>query len=414
MSVNRIWRSLSDLLRYSWALFVVPFFLYGSASMVVWAEVDAPGPDFRIATYNVSMYRRSGGELSEELNSGDSEQAKQIAEVIQRVRPNILLLCEIDYESDQSALHVFRKEYLQKGQGGQEPIEYPYYFTAPSNTGVPSGIDLDGDGRIRGPNDAYGFGFYPGQYGMAVLSKFPIEETEVRTFQKFLWKNMPEAALPFDPHRDSSHYSESALEVFRLSSKSFWDVPIKVPGRDGASKKIHLLASHPTPPVFDGPEDKNGCRNHDEIRLIVDYFDPNKGEYLVDDSGRKGGLSVAESFVVAGDLNADPNDGDSKSGAISQLLDHPRVCKYPAPSSEGGKVSMGDSSDRRGDPAHHTARFGSEKPSNLRVDYVLPSEDMDVIDSGVFWPLPGGAGFEAIQGSDHRLVWVDVRFSKQK
>jgi hypothetical protein len=43
------------------------------------------------------------------------------------------------------------------------------------------------------------------------------------------------------------------LEVFRLSSKSHWDVPIVI-GR----KTVHFLVSHPTPPVFDGPEDRNG------------------------------------------------------------------------------------------------------------------------------------------------------------
>ena len=374
------------------------------------AETNGHHQKLRVATYNISMHRRSAGELNRELSSGDSEQARAIAEVIQRVRPDILLLCELDYESEQVALQVFHKEYLQKGQGGQEAINYPYLYSAPSNTGVSSGIDLNGDGRVRGPNDAYGYGHYPGQYGMALLSKFPIEEKEVRTFQKFLWKNMPDADLPLDPRSGKSHYSTTALEEFRLSSKSFWDVPISIPGTNGASRRLHVLASHPTPPVFDGPEDRNGCRNHDEIRLIVDYLAPNKGEYLVDDLGQKGGLSERDSFVVMGDLNADPIDGDSKAGAITQLLDHPRVCKYAAPSSEGGKASMGENSNRRGDPSHHTARFGSEKPANLRVDYVLPSQDMQVLDSGVFWPIPGEPGHESIQGSDHRMVWVDVRF----
>ena len=29
-------------------------------------------------------------------------------------------------------------------------------------------------------------------------------------------------------------------------------------------KTVHFLTSHPTPPVFDGPEDRNGTRNGDE------------------------------------------------------------------------------------------------------------------------------------------------------
>ena len=67
-------------------------------------------------------------------------------------------------------------------------------------------------------------------------------------------------------------YSPEELNVFRLSSKSHWDVPIRI-GR----KTVHFLTSHPTPPVFDGPEDRNGTRNADEIRLFADYVTPGRG-----------------------------------------------------------------------------------------------------------------------------------------
>ena len=66
---------------------------------------------------------------------------------------------------------------------------------------------------------------------------------------------------------------EEELEVVRLSSKSHWDVPVKVGGHT-----VHVLASHPTPPTFDGEEDRNGRRNHDEIRFWADYVSPGKAE----------------------------------------------------------------------------------------------------------------------------------------
>ncbi len=72
----------------------------------------------------------------------------------------------------------------------------------------------------------------------------------------------------------------------RLSSKSHWDIPINING-----KEIHILASHPTPPVFDGPENRNGNRNHDEIRFWRDYIDNTQANYIYDDGGKKGGLS---------------------------------------------------------------------------------------------------------------------------
>jgi hypothetical protein len=138
---------------------------------------------------------------------------------------------------------------------------------APSNTGIPSGFDLNNDGAVGGPDDAFGFGFFPGQFGMVVYSKYPI--VGARTFQEFLWKDMPGALLPVDPTTGESWYSPEELDVFRLSSKSHWDVEIEI-GR----KQVHFLVSHPTPPVFDGPEDRNGTRNFDEIRFWADYILP--------------------------------------------------------------------------------------------------------------------------------------------
>ena len=143
------------------------------------------------------------------------------------------------------------------------PLEYGYSFLAESNTGIPSGFDFDHDGRIGGGGDALGFGEFPGQYAMVVLSRFPIDTKRVRTFRKFLWRDMPGALLP------RSWYSPAQLAVLPLSSKSHWDVPVRI-GR----VTLHLLASHPTPPAFDGAEDRNGRRNHDEIRFWNDYLTP--------------------------------------------------------------------------------------------------------------------------------------------
>ncbi|CCH69661.1 hypothetical protein BN10_300002 [Phycicoccus elongatus Lp2] len=42
----------------------------------------------------------------------------------------------------------------------------PYFFTAPSNTGIPSGFDLNNNGVVGGGDDDFGFGLFPGQYGM--------------------------------------------------------------------------------------------------------------------------------------------------------------------------------------------------------------------------------------------------------
>jgi len=372
---------------------------------------------FRVATWNVSFFRQNEGGLTRELSQVDSPQPRAIAAVLQKIRPDLLLLNEFDY--DTQAPMLFQTNYLKVSQVGGEPLAYPDAFIAPSNTGVQSGLDLDRDGRIEGGGDALGFGAFPGQYGMLVLSRFSIDREATRTFRSFLWRDMPGAMLPPD------WYSDEALTQLPLSSKSHWDVAIRLPtAADGSSRTLHFLVSHPTPPGFDGPEDRNGRRNHDEIRLWADYIDQDRAGYLIDDSGRRGGLKARTSFVIAGDLNADPVDGGSVSSAIGQLLEHPRVHREAAlgalaPRSLGAieaAVRQGGANlSQRGNPAFDTGDFsdGPRSVGNLRVDYVLPSKDLEVCASGVFWPRAEDAEFalvndQAEQSSDHRLVWVDI------
>lgn len=364
----------------------------------------------RVATYNTALSQDKSDGLITELQS-DSVQAKRIAGVLRVVRPDIVLLNEFDFSPDHAAIKLFLAKYLEAADGIGEPIRYPHYFTAPVNTGEPSGLDLDYNGKLNDPNDAFGFGRYPGHYGMVVLSIHPIDQASVRTFQKFLWHQLPNAARPVQPTTNESYYSDSIWEQLRLSSKSHWDVPIKTP-----SGTIHLLCSHPTPPAFDGPEDRNGKRNHDEIRFWKEYIENPTAPYLRDDQGIPGGLPVENAFVIVGDLNADPFDGDDQGKAIRQLLESPLIRSSPPPAASGGKeaaMAQGNKNLRhRGNPAEDTSDFNDRGPGNLRVDYALPSETLQIAQTGVFWPTQEQlAKFDPkwIEASDHRLVWIDIQ-----
>jgi len=354
----------------------------------------------RVATYNVSLFDDVAGGLAARLAHGD-EKARQAAAVIQRVRPDILLVNEFDYQPESEALEVFLRDYLGVGQAGAQAIAYPYHFQGPVNTGVPSGLDLNFDGRSEGPNDAWGFGRHPGQYGMLVLSRYPINAHSVRSFQHFRWSEMPGALKPQAPDSAAPYYPDAVWQQLRLSSKNHWDLPIETP-----LGTLHFLVMHPTPPVFDGPEDRNGRRNHDEVRLITDYLDAATGDYLIDDQGRRGAIDAGAEFVIAGDLNSDPIDGDSRREAMTRLLTHPRVDASFIPRSAGAAVfkinPMGLPAPQRGEPAARTGSFG------LRVDYVLPSRGWRVLDGGVFWPAPGDPDASLAAASDHHLVWLDL------
>ncbi|MEX0613501.1 MAG: endonuclease/exonuclease/phosphatase family protein [Pirellulales bacterium] len=393
-------------------LIAATLLLLSSVEIAATAEEAA----IRVATYNTSLFRDEPGQLVRDLEKGENEQARRIAEVIQRVRPDILLINEFDYDDAHRAAELFRTKYVAVSQNGCEPIEFDHHFTAPVNTGRPSGRDLDKDGRLGGPADAIGYGRHEGQYGMLLMSRFPIDRPRVRTFQKFLWRDMPRAILPNDPRKSQPFYNDDDLAVLRLSSKSFWDAPVEVPAfpaaRGSRPFTLHLLCSHPTPPVFDGPEDRNGHRNHDEIRLIAEYID-DRGSYLVDDAGHRGELARDALFVILGDLNADPLDGESALGVMDRLLKHWRVNASFTPTSAGGPITVKQYADQhvghRGDPAHVTSNFTGEGHGCLRIDYALPSRGLTVIGGGVFWPTPGEPGSEAVTASDHRPVWIDVR-----
>lgn len=374
-----------------------------------------PDRELRVATFNASLNRAVQGDLVRDLSTPGDTQAAAVAEVIQRTAPDVVLLNEFDHVPGGRAVDLFAENYLARSQNGAPAQRYPYRFTAPVNTGVPSGHDLNNDGRIGGPDDALGFGVFPGQYGMAILSKHPIDTKAVRTFQDLRWADMPDARLPDDPSTPApaDWYSPAELADLPLSSKSHWDVPVRV-GRE----TVHVLASHPTPPVFDGPEDRNGLRNADEIRLWADYVAPGRqGRWIVDDEGRRGGLSPRERFVIVGDQNSDPRDGDSLPGAIQQLLDHPRVDDSFVPTSRGAveasRLQGGVNLTHRSAPAADTADF-AEPPGNIRADYVLPSRGLRAVDGAVFWPeaadpLSRLTGVFPFPTSDHRLVWLDLR-----
>ncbi len=398
-------------------------------------EFTVPEPaDLRVATFNASMNRASAGELAADLASGSDEQIATVAEVIQRANPDVVLLNEFDQVYDEfgnydrrateGSIRDFIENYLAVAQADDvDPVSYRYFYFSPANTGVPSGYDLNNDGDTSDPEDAFGFGEFPGQYAMVILSKHRILDSRVRTFQNFLWNDMPGALLPPDPEDTDgngdtgSYFTPQELNVVRLSSKTHIDVPIQVRGMG----IVNLLASHPTPPVFDDgtatsyPSDAvadwNGLRNHDEIRFWVDYVNPANNRYIYDDrewdraggttpARPRGGLRRGSKFVILGDQNADPADGDATFNPAQLLLSSDQVDTSLTPTSAGAQEQVPGSFSNR---ATKTSSF------NLRADYVLPSKGgWDLVNAWVFWPESTDLEADVLGASDHRMVVIDL------
>ncbi|MEQ9097183.1 MAG: endonuclease/exonuclease/phosphatase family protein [Phycisphaerales bacterium] len=373
--------------------------------------------EIRVATFNIEDVSTT------DLLINDQPRVQRIAEVIQRLRPTVLLVNEIAFdwhgvpgvpvdEPEGSNGRRFVDHYLEVSQGaGLEPLRYRAVML-PSNTGRPSGFDLDNNGEVVTAyprptrasrsgevppqseegrafgNDCWGFGAYPGQYAMALLvdHRLDVLDEEIRSFRLLPWSAMPDARMPIDQD-GTPWYDQEEWAAMRLSSKSHWDIPVKLPN----GTVVHFLCSHPTPPAFDGSEQRNKARNHDEIRFWDDYLD-NRG-WIASDDGETGGLARGELFVILGDLNADPTKGSDVGEAIDRLLKHPRVQRLKPPRHDEPVPDL--------EPTD-TARFG------LRVDYVLPSKGMEVLRSGI-WTTPpaerlGSRGFP----SDHFPVWAEI------
>ena len=307
----------------------------------------------RIATFNTELSRKGPGLLLRDILKGGDAQIDAVIALITEAAPDILVLQGIDYDLQAAALHALAYAINQTGP------DYPHRFALPPNAGRQTSLDLDGNGKTGEARDAQGYGRFFGAGAMAILSRHPVLTDGVQDYTAMLWRDLPDAALPVT--KDGPFPSLAAQQVQRLSSNGHWVVPIDVPDLGTAT----LLTFHATPPVFDGPEDRNGKRNHDEIMFWDHYL------------AGKMATPPENGFILLGGANLDPNRGDGLRSAIKTILSHPRL-QDPTPDQT-------------------TAVFDNIDP--LRVDYLLPSTDWRVVATG---------RAQDPAASRHSLIWVDL------
>lgn len=326
----------------------------------------------------MELERAGPGLLLRDILRGDDPQIAALSEMIVGLDADILLLQGVDYDAGLAALTALRDSFAEAG------MPYPHLFALSPNTGLQTGIDMDGDGRLNRARDGQGYGEFFGQGAMAILSRYPLDEGAAQDFTTMLWRELPGARLP---EVDGQPFpSAEAQAVQRLSSVGHWVVPVILP--DGL---LHLMVFHATPPVFDGPEDMNGLRNHDEIVFWLRYMD---GAF---------GPAPSERFIVLGGATIDPVDGEGLKEGINALLADPRL-QDPSPRRPDGPLE--DSPGHIGDPRLDTVAWSVPEPGHSRASYVLPSADIRVTDAGVLWPVDDNLPDEV--ASRHRPVWVDI------
>ena len=315
---------------------------------------------FRVATFHAELTRKGPGLLLRDIERGKDPQLQALASINDAVQPDILLLTQVDFDAELRTAHAL-----------QGYLGYAHSFALPPNSMVPTALDLNRDGRL---GDRQTWARYAGEGAMLLLSQQPIKLQF--HLNDLLWRDVQSAVLPVYENGDA-FLSPEVAEVQKLVGQGFWVV--NVAGQDGA---ITLVLFQNQAPLFDGSEGLSCCRNRGQLSLLTQVMD---GEF---------GTFPDKRFVLMGNANLDPKRGQGDRDSIAALLRDPRV-KDPDPiSAQGGDV---------------TAIW--EKAGAMRVSYILPSHDWQVLRSKVVWPISGPLREATEQASRHRMIWMDIKQS---
>ena len=172
------------------------------------------------------MAAKGPGLTLQSLQRGDDPAQLAAVQVIAALNADVLLLTGIDYDLRGQALGALADRVAAAG------ADYPYRLALRPNTGVATGFDLDGNGKLGEPRDAQAFGLFAGQAGMAVLSRLPVDTGQIRDFSGFLWADLPENLMLTD-------MPPSLL----LATSGQYEVPLSLPG----GGTLRLLAWYASP-----------------------------------------------------------------------------------------------------------------------------------------------------------------------
>lgn len=347
-----------------------------------------------VATVDADLSDEHDGDVLASLRTGQDSTAQQLAASLQQTRPDVVVLTGIDVDAAGATLDALRSQYLEQGQDGGKPIDYQYSFAPQTNSGVPSGADLDGDGTVGSADDALGHGDFEGQGSLAVLSRLPIDRTAVRTFSDLLWKDLP------DGHFAAAGYSALAASTLPLQSTSLWDIPLDI---DGSG--LHLLATSATP--AEGADGADEHRQADQLSFLTGYARGSSSlSGIHDDQGRTGPLAPHSRVVVAGALGGDADQDTTGSEPIQQLLTGlEQDDKAPTWGSTEPRAlptgSLGDPLRKLLADSARATRAGAG--GDGRLDYVLPSSGLTLSSAGL---EPATSSRET--GASTRLVWTTL------
>lgn len=349
---------------------------------------------------------------TKKLMDAADEQATAAAEVLARFAPDVVNINELQYDIQgvptssspgqpkaDAKPGTFggaaenAKRLADRVRGVDPTADYPYVIQTLGN----SGFLWEGSNNGSAVFDLRGWGEWRGRFNTAILSKWPILEDQIRVIADFAWEDLPDNLI-------AQMETEQGLTVpqgWPLFEKCLNVIPVQI-----GDEVVHFVLLHPVTPVYDVI---NTYRNHDELHALQLFLE-----------GKLPGvdpLPEGAKYVVIGDLNADPEDGDGIEGSIQQVLDHPGLTAF-FPEGHGTKYSNGarntylggcglDDGSTVDDPTTHF---------QLQLDYLLPSKTLGTPTGGeVFFPdfKTAKDDFDlACRASDHRFVYEEIDLAK--
>jgi len=323
----------------------------------------------------------------------NDEKARAAASIIRAHAPDILSIDEIQYDYPDTPDPGLPGTGLNARRFADTflaDLGYRYDWMTPGNAGVRSGFEA--------PYETIGFARFPGEYGTALLSRFPIRAAEAVSFRRFLWRDLPENRLADLNESLRARGKPPVPDGFPLFDKDVSDVPVEIDGR-----MIHVIVAHTAPPVY---ERHNVARNADHLRFLDTFV---AGRPL---PGIRP-LDPEAPFVLIGDLNCDPEDGEGDAEAIRRLIENPRILAF-FPEGSGS---------RGANPRRNTFLAGGGVPNppldfnvlQLQLDYILPSKHFANPRGLVHWPdvrSQKDALMVARRASDHFFLMVEVEIRR--
>lgn len=318
--------------------------------------IENVGQRLRVATFDAGLSSREPGLLAADLAGGQNARAQQVAEVIKRADADVLLLTGFD--ADEQALATFNNEYLKNASSDGPAVDYRYRYVGPSNLGVASGADLDQDKIVGGPGDAWGYGEFPGQGSMVLLSRHPIDIGDIQVLTDQRWAEVPGNRLA------EAGLTQTASAAIPVMESGLWDVPLTIAGQ-----KLRVIAVQARP----GSEQLGyaAARHHDELTVIGDWVDA--ADYLRDDQGAA--PSNTAPYVVMGELGRD----ERHNAAVDSLLE---------------KIGV------------------AEQGIHDQLNYILPDGAFSIVNHGSIelQPVDGAPDQDAEAGEPSELLWSDLNF----